>query len=374
VAALDDEAQFEDFAPDADAGAGGEQAPPLITEVPQAVRPPNSQRKTARRFPPVPPRDEVSEYSSEDLRRLFETMMTTRRCPKLTAISALRLWIARELQVAVEQCRYEYGEELRDGDEMLVGFMSSDERHVERDKRRQDAVDRCVQVREQLGEAARELEDRIVHWRGSQEQRLVELREVQRREVEDFEHEWQDLKLLQYNKASPRLIALRKTERRMAIFKQFEGARRVKAEADALEREELAEAQRRAVAAIRIGYQNLMVKQKREMDCLLQYTQRSVDSFEKTRDAHIRRMEQMVGRMTLESSQQKPPERKKEWRGDAAFPQVSRPVRILDIATSWNPARGLGLPAIQVRQYIKVPKTAGQTKKKPAKRDAAETE
>jgi hypothetical protein len=326
-----------------------------------------------RRFATVPSRYEGSEYSGEDLRHLFEEMMKTRRCPKLAATSALRSWIAGELQVAVDQSRYDYGEELREGDRLLVGFMSSDERHVERDKRRQDAVDRCAQVREQLGEAARKWEERIGHWREAQEQRLVELREAQRRELEDFEHDWQDPKLLQYNKASPRLLGLRKTERRMALFKQFESARRVKEEADALEREELAEAHRRAVAAIQIEYRNLLLKHKREMDCLIQYTQRNIECLEKTRDAHVRRMEQIIGRLTAEPSQHNSSERKKEWVQDAAFTQVSRPVRMLESATLLKPARGLGLPAIQVRHYIKVPKDAGQKRKRPAKRDAAAT-
>jgi hypothetical protein len=50
--------------------------------------------------------------------------------------------------------------------------------------------------------------------------------------------------------------------RRIALFKQFESARQVKADADAFELEEFAEAQKGAVAAIQIEYQNLGLKHK----------------------------------------------------------------------------------------------------------------
>jgi hypothetical protein len=311
-------------------------------------------------------------YSSDDLRRLFEKMINTRKCPKPAAVSALRAWIASELQVAVEECQYEYGGQLLKGDQMLIGFRNSDEHHSERDKRRQEAVDRCAHMREQLDGVAREWGERIDNWRNAQEQRLADLRKRQQGELEMFERKWQDGRLLQYNKASQRLLTLRKTERRMALFKQFDAARRIKAEADALEREELAEAQKRAVAAIKIKYQNLVLRHKRETDCLLQYTQRNLECYEKTRDEQIKSMEQIVGRLTVESCQQKTPERKKEWIEDAAFLQVSRPVRMPDSARPWRPAQGLGLPAIDIRQHIKVPRDAGQ-KKRLAKTDGAET-
>jgi hypothetical protein len=57
--------------------------------------------------------------------------------------------------------------------------------------------------------------------------------------------------------------------RHIALFKQFESARRVKTDADALEWEEFAEAQKRAVAAIQIECQNLVLKHQWEIDCLL---------------------------------------------------------------------------------------------------------
>jgi hypothetical protein len=75
---------------------------------------------------------------------------------------------------------------------------------------------------------------------------------------------------------------------------QFESARWVKADADAFEQGELAKAQKRAVAAIQIECQNLLLKHKQEIDCLLHSTQRNMNYFEKTRDAHTGRMEQII--------------------------------------------------------------------------------
>jgi hypothetical protein len=74
----------------------------------------------------------------------------------------------------------------------------------------------------------------------------------------------------------------------------------VKADADAFKQEELAEAQKRAVAAIQIEYQNLVLKDKWEIDCLLHSTQGNVDCFEKTRDSHIGWMEQIIERLTVD--------------------------------------------------------------------------
>jgi hypothetical protein len=57
----------------------------------------------------------------------------------------------------------------------------------------------------------------------------------------------------------------------------FPHARRVKADENTFEREELAEGQKCAVAAIQIECQNLMLKHKWEIDCLLQCGQMNDD-------------------------------------------------------------------------------------------------
>jgi hypothetical protein len=108
--------------------------------------------------------------------------------------------------------------------------------------------------------------------------------------VPDIERHNSDLSILR-RRSSQAGRHSHSDRRRITIFKQFESASRVKANANPFEREKLAEAQKRAVAAIQTEYQNLVLKHKWEIDCLLHSTKKNVDCFEKTRDAHIGRME-----------------------------------------------------------------------------------
>jgi hypothetical protein len=300
---------------------------------------------------------------------MFDRMMNTKKCPELSAINPLRAWVARELQVSIEECHYGYGERLRDGEEMLSRFAHADDSALERQKRQQAAAERWGMTRAVLAETTAEWTERISNWRTGQDTHLAEIQARHREDIKRFEAKWADPHyLLTFNKASPRLIFLRNNERNMALFRQFERAKKIKAEADRLEKEEAYEAQKRAIAAMKLDFQTMIEKQKRELTCLSIYIDSRVELYEKKRDESVHPIQMIIDRLSEMAHPAKVRERKKDWFTiDAQMPTPVRPVRTVESARSLRPMPGLGLGGIRVRQHIKVPKDPAKSGRKSKK-------
>jgi hypothetical protein len=96
--------------------------------------------------------------------------------------------------------------------------------------------------------------------------------DLERRQLEEraeFGRFWESpTTLLKYSKPSPELLDMREVQRRMTIVMDFAGAEDMKREADALEGVEAAQAQVRAVRAMKIAAEQLRQRQEREKQIL----------------------------------------------------------------------------------------------------------
>jgi hypothetical protein len=200
--------------------------------------------------------------------------------------------------------------------------------------------------------------------RQDHQDRIGELEGVHRHDVERFEQDWQaGHPLLEFNKPSPRLIALRRSEHCLALGKLFERAREMKAMADRLERDEAQEARARAVAAMKVEYENIEAKHKREMTCLKENCKRHADVAQAERDRDLRPLNLLVERLVpiaqgkRHTSPLKVKDRSKE---------VIRPMRDVQSARAVIKPYGLGLQGITARKHIKMKKekSAEQQKQK----------
>jgi hypothetical protein len=301
-------------------------------------------------------------------------MMKTGKCPVVTALVPLRKWIAHEMLHVVEDREYDYGAKLKAGDAMLDGFMNNDPTGFLREKRRKEAADRCGILKECLKEKNGEWQNALGQFRNRHETRAAELEKAHQSEIEEFEKQWGDPDyLLAFKKPSPKLLSLRTTENKLAIQKDFERAKRVKVEADRLEKAEGKEAEGRAIAAMKIEYGNMEARHDREMECLQDYGNRLRIAIEQHRNEKMEPLQMLITRLANQA--QKPIMKEKKKEGiflDQGWPESPKPIRHTRNARIVPPGQPLVMSGIKMRQHIKVKKDV-QKKKESARKKKKKT-
>jgi hypothetical protein len=220
---------------------------PLITETRKVIQPPISARTSARAFRTDRP------HSDSELRQIFDRMLETKKCPPLAAIEPLREWIGREMVKAIEESNYMFGEQLAVGRALLDSFLRVEEDVNVKQARRKLAKQRYRAARENLAMAENQWNEKIALLKQKHENRIAELEIQHQEQISEFERQWADSEFVsQFYKPSPRLLLLRATERKLAVFQDFQEANLVKKNADRLEKKEVADARWRAVATMRL--------------------------------------------------------------------------------------------------------------------------
>jgi hypothetical protein len=336
----------------------GEVTPsPLITEVSRAVQPPRSPKKSVRRSGRLS-RYFGTSYSSEELRRLFDRMMKSKRPPELAALLPLHGWVGREMAIAVEDRAYDYGSRLKMGDAMIMEFMNADQSAFIRERRRKEAEEHCGQVTEYMREKDGEWMNALRDAREKHEGRSAALNAAHKAEIKEFEGQWADPDyLVAFKKPSPKLIVLRTREKALALQKEFEQAKKIRQEADRLEREEVVEAERRAIAAMKIEYSNMEARHERELTGLRGLEVEWRERLQKRRNECIGPLQLLIARLMRQAHPPVVPERKKEGIFlPPPWPESPRTVRHVREARTLQVGKPIGLSGIRMRQYIKIKK------------------
>jgi hypothetical protein len=221
-----------------------------------------------------------------------------------------------------------------------------------------EAADRCDNVKGVFQEKSRNYETEIKMKDEDRSSRTENLRQKHNGEIASFENRWADpTHLSQFNKPSPRLILLRTTERRLAILRQFDRAKRLKLEADKLERTELLQAQRRAIDAMKLEYANMESRHERQLFGLQGFRDRSREELEQQRDAVLEPLQLIIARLSAIAEKPALPERRKEGVYlEQAWPESPRQVKNVRKLQPFSPGQALSLDGIRLRDHITVKK------------------
>jgi hypothetical protein len=330
----------------------------LVSDVVHKVTPPSTS-------PHHNPRHTASSssYTDDNLRHLYERMLETKRSPDPDAIPPLRRWVAREMRAAAFDGRYDQGAQLETAELMLEDFVTTNESGYLREQRRLHAARRLADWRARYEKTVQVYADKIAGWRQSQSERGIELAELHRRQVENFEHQWADPNfLLQFNKPSPRALSLRQIEQNLAFAKQFNQAKLIKIEADRLEKQEAIFARKRAIMVMKQEFIVLEAKQQKEVECLHEFTKRTLIVMEQARDGALASMNLVIQRLAgIANPETERAKRKSALYQPQGSPRMPRPMRNVHSGRALKP-RTLGLAGIQVKQFIKVKKVYGGSK------------
>ena len=336
----------------------------MITQPPAVVEPPDT-KKNPRNYSYTAP-VVTSNYTDEELKKMVDKMLTTKKSPDLEAIPAMKQYVEGQMREAVLAQRYDYGAKMELADEMMNQFLECDDTAAQKEKIRKEAEDKLLETKGRMEELKREYEERLSKLKSDQNNRIMELENEHQKQVDEFEKKWADPNFTsQFNKPSQRLLNLRQIEQTLAIAKLFDRAKEVKLQADELQKRDVEEARRTAVVSMRKEFEVLDQKQKREMECLLQYAKRNVENLEMERDKRIRPLEQIVQRLTPIAYPKKVPDRKKNFYQEIAEPPTPRPIRNMQQARTVS-ARGPTMTGIRMRRYIKTDK--GSTSPRNTKR------
>ena len=342
----------------------------MITE-PRAVVEPSDAKRSPRNHSYTAP-VVTSNYTDEELKKMVDKMLTTKKSPDLEAIPAMKQYVEGQMREAVMAQKYDYGAKMELADEMMDQFLECDDSAAQREKIRKEAEDKLLETKGRIEELKKEYDERISKLKSDQNNRIMELENEHQTQVDEFEKKWADPNFTtQFNKPSQRVLNLRQIEQTLAIAKLFDRAKEVKLQADDLQKRDLEEARRNAVVTMRKEFEVLDQKQKREMECLLQYAKRNVENVELERDKRIRPLEQIVQRLTPIAYPKKIPDRKKNLYQEVSEPPTPRPIRNMQQARSMKTARGLTMSGIRMRRYIKTDKGSTSPRRnkrtKPAK-------
>jgi hypothetical protein len=225
-------------------------------------------------------------------------MMETRRCPALAVITDLRRWITASMRTAAEQADCARGTRLTEGRRLLDSFLCVNAQTFVREAQLKTAARRYTNVRESLSEAEHEWHERMAAMKAKHASRFAELHRQHQSQISEFESRWADPEFVAHlYRPSPRLLLLRARERKLATFQDFVTAKRIRQDADQIENGEVCEARRRAIAIMRCQYENLEARQHRELDCMTDRVQRSMEVCEKQRDVCVRPMQRIAKRL-----------------------------------------------------------------------------
>jgi hypothetical protein len=129
-------------------------------------------------------------------------------------------------------------------------------------------VNRLQEVKEKQTTCDAVWEQRIADFKSCAAKKLRLIEEKHEMERTQFEKECQCSEFLQkFTKSSSQLLQLWRLQKSLAQQRQFAEAKHVKKQAEELQRQETAEAEKRAIRSIQQHYMRMILRQKKELEC-----------------------------------------------------------------------------------------------------------
>lgn len=228
---------------------------------------------------PSPDVIELREEESDrtEVESALIMLLEEREIPEERLIPPVLDVLRTESVNAIVNEEYDYAEQLENATNYLREHWEM-QSNANRAYEIERAVARKVQrVKGQL-QAEYDAWDRVLHdFKIEQEKQRQIMLEDHVREQEEYEEKWRDPSMMMpFSKPSAQLMELRRTQKRMALAKRFNEAKQIKERADQMQIAEGLAAEKRVMVAIQAGYDALIEKQKREVECFDEHERRTI--------------------------------------------------------------------------------------------------
>ena len=252
----------------------------------------------------------VIVFNDEDVVNAFQEYKKSKTIPPLYMRDAIIRHIHDLSAAAIEAEDYDLGEQLdKDLNNLIRAF------NLELSKANSvipsELESRREEVKKQMAEVETEWEQKIKQLKSSEQKKIEELEAKQAQERLEFEARCQAPDFLQkFTKPSSRLLQLWKLQKALALQHDFEGAKEMKAKAEALQKQETIEAQKRAIASVKQNYEMLVIKQQRELDCAVANGKRKVSQMRGEMKKDLENKEKLNKQVEIKMKEWRPPLKK----------------------------------------------------------------
>lgn len=232
-------------------------------------------------------------FTETDVEAAFAEFQNSRTVPPPYMRDATVIYVHAITNEAIEDEDYDLAEKLdKDLKDLIVAFNKAygiNNANVSQKGANYTTADisstnlqyRLDEVKKQKIIAETEWEERIKALKESEQSKIEEIEARQQKEREEFEEKCQTQEFLQkFTKPSARLLQLWKLQKGLALQHDFEGAKAMKLKAEKLQKQETDEAQKRAIASVKVNYEKLVVKQQRELECAVANGKRKISQME----------------------------------------------------------------------------------------------
>jgi hypothetical protein len=187
-----------------------------------------------------------------------------------------------------------------------------------------------------------EFRERCAHKRDRLEQRhAAERREFEARcQAPDF--------LLRFTKPSSQLLAAWRMQKKLALQHDFDAAKQLKARCDEMQRAETAEAERRAMRSVQQNYEQLLARQKREVECAAANDARKLKQMEAERRREKEAVEKLNRQVETRLRDRRPPLKR------SGAPQNSREITSHLVKRQARIKSGLGEASVGGQLDVKI--------------------
>lgn len=240
----------------------------------------------------------------------------------------------------------------------------------------QNIESKIAQLRSELNSKIQEWDKIMNTFQRQQKRERDNLQAQFNNEQAEFEQHWGDPNnLTQFNKPSSKLLQLRKQQKCLALAKHFEDAKEVQKLAKELEKYETEQAKQKAIAAMKIAYDNMITSQQKELDCFDQHKQRLEVYLNLEKDKVILPYQMQIKQLEIARDQGKPTNKKpiktvfvstrktRACKNEAAFPPASpRTARALSNYRISDEPKKLDLSGINVKRILSSRRSASSVR------------
>ncbi|OHT11912.1 hypothetical protein TRFO_18498 [Tritrichomonas foetus] len=220
-------------------------------------------------------------YSEEEVDNAFKDLMKYKRVPDTNMFPQILQRIYREKTDAIDNQDYDRAKQLENAITLINKENDSMAYETLYDNQNRYIAERESRLHQKLHDTKIKYKVKMDRHLENCEFRLRQLKEKHQREVNELKVKYQDPNFLrQFNRPSQNLLNLRRNERKLALAKKYDEARRIKRMADSLQSKEELAMKEVTHQSMQNEYLKLVEKQQQEMEKMVAFDKKTEKEIE----------------------------------------------------------------------------------------------
>ncbi|OHT02006.1 hypothetical protein TRFO_31028 [Tritrichomonas foetus] len=208
----------------------------------------------------------TSNYSEEELEKALDNYLSTKNLPPKEARADVALVAKQRAMNLMVNQEYDKANQVKLALERLINNIQTADRNYDEDEITQDLNNKLELAISQQQAINEKYKTRMMEFDLLKQHSYESLQQRHNAELQAFNEKWEKPEtLLPYQKASTKLLQLRRMQKNQAMTMDFVQAKQLKLKADKLQKEETLIAKQKAAEAMKNEYKCLIERQQREI-------------------------------------------------------------------------------------------------------------